>query len=112
MGGKKFRLKEFTVRAEIITELILERAGPVILKAFLLEVVTFRLLPIICPTVCAFSVPDGFSHCIPVLFSQLGFWEQTVANWSALFALSHFCLGFGFLGVHSLSLERETSTTY
>ena len=37
------------VRAEIITELILERVGPVIFKMFLLELITFRLLPVICP---------------------------------------------------------------
>ena len=38
-----------TVRAEIITELILERAGPVIFKTFLLELIAFRLIPVICP---------------------------------------------------------------
>ena len=35
-----------TVRAEIITELILERAGPVIFKTVLLELVAFRLIPV------------------------------------------------------------------
>ena len=38
---------EITVRAEIITELILERAGPVIFKTFLLELMALRLIPII-----------------------------------------------------------------
>ena len=38
-----------TVRAEIITELIPKRAGPVILKTFLLELIAFRLIPVICP---------------------------------------------------------------
>ena len=38
-----------TVRAEIITELILERAGPVIFKTLLLELIAFRLIPVICP---------------------------------------------------------------
>ena len=38
-----------TVRAEIITELIPERAGPVIFKTFLLELIAFRLIPVICP---------------------------------------------------------------
>ena len=38
-----------TVRAESITELILERAGPVIFKTFLLEIIAFRLIPVICP---------------------------------------------------------------
>ena len=38
-----------TVRAKIITELILERAGPIVFKTFLLEFITFRLIPVICP---------------------------------------------------------------
>ena len=38
-----------TVRTEIITELIPERVGPVIFKTFLLEFITFRLIPVICP---------------------------------------------------------------
>ena len=38
---------EITVRAEIITELILERAGPVIFKTFLLELKAYRLIPVI-----------------------------------------------------------------
>ena len=37
------------VRAEIITELILKRAGPVIFKTFLLELIDFRPMPVICP---------------------------------------------------------------
>ena len=40
---------QITVRAEIITELILERAGSVTFKTFLLELVAFRLTPAICP---------------------------------------------------------------
>ena len=36
-----------TVRAEIITELIPKRAGPVIFKTFLLELIAFRLIPVI-----------------------------------------------------------------
>ena len=38
-----------TIRAETITELILERAGPVILKTFLLQLKAFRVIPVICP---------------------------------------------------------------
>ena len=38
-----------TVRAEIMTELILKRAGPVIFKTFLLELIAFRPIPVICP---------------------------------------------------------------
>ena len=38
-----------TVRAEIITELILKRADPVIFKTFLLELIAFRPIPVICP---------------------------------------------------------------
>ena len=38
-----------TVRAEIITELILKRAGPVIFKTFLLELIAVRPIPVICP---------------------------------------------------------------
>ena len=38
-----------TVRAEIITELFLKRAGPVIFKTFLLELIVFRPIPVICP---------------------------------------------------------------
>ena len=38
-----------TVRAEIITELILKRVGPVIFKTFLLELIAFRPIPAICP---------------------------------------------------------------
>ena len=36
------------VCAEIITELILERAGPVIFETFLLEFIPVRLIPVIC----------------------------------------------------------------
>ena len=36
-----------TVRAEIITELNLERAGPVIFKTFLLKIMAFRRIPVI-----------------------------------------------------------------
>ena len=39
----------FSVRAEIITELIPKRAGPVIFKTFLLELIAFRPIPVICP---------------------------------------------------------------
>ena len=35
-----------TVRAEIITELILKRAGPVIFKIFFLELIAFRPIPV------------------------------------------------------------------
>ena len=38
-----------TVRAEIISELIPERVGPVISKSFLLDLITFRPIPVICP---------------------------------------------------------------
>ena len=38
-----------TVGAEIITELILERASPVIFKSLLLELMAFRLIPVIGP---------------------------------------------------------------
>ena len=38
-----------TVRAEIITELIPERAGPVIFKTFLLELIAVRPIPAFCP---------------------------------------------------------------
>ena len=41
--------KLHTVRAEIITELILKRVGPVIFKTFLLELIAFRPIPVICP---------------------------------------------------------------
>ena len=37
------------VRAEIIAEVILERACPIIFKTFLLEVIAVRLIPVICP---------------------------------------------------------------
>ena len=46
---KKRSVFDTTVRAEIITELILERASPVIFETFLLEFITFRLIPVICP---------------------------------------------------------------
>ena len=36
-------------RAEIIAELIPKRAGPVIFKTLLLELIAFRLIPVICP---------------------------------------------------------------
>ena len=39
----------FTVRAETIPELILERAGPAIFKTFLLELIAVGLIPVICP---------------------------------------------------------------
>ena len=38
-----------TVCGEIITELVLQRAGPAILKTFLLALTAFRLIPVICP---------------------------------------------------------------
>ena len=37
----------FTARAEIITELILERAGPVMFKTCLQELIAFRLIPVV-----------------------------------------------------------------
>ena len=37
------------IQFEIITELILKRAGPVIFKTFLLELIAFRPIPVICP---------------------------------------------------------------
>ena len=42
-------LRVITVRAEIITELMLKREGPVIFKTFLLELIAFRPIPVICP---------------------------------------------------------------
>ena len=44
-----FRQLLVTVCAEIITELILERAGPVIFRTFLSELEPFRLIPVIFP---------------------------------------------------------------
>ena len=38
-----------TVHAENITELIPKRAGPIIFKTFLLELIAFSLIPVICP---------------------------------------------------------------
>ena len=38
-----------TVRAEIIAELIQERARPVIYETFLMELMPVRLIPVICP---------------------------------------------------------------
>ena len=53
MGHEDLQLRpphNVTVRAEkIITEFILERAGPVICKTFLLEFKAFRPIPVICP---------------------------------------------------------------
>ena len=46
--SQEFDLNFHTVRAEIITELILKRAGPIIFKTFLLELIAFRLIPVIC----------------------------------------------------------------
>ena len=40
---------DITVRAEIITELILERAGQVIFKTFLLKLIAFTPIPVIFP---------------------------------------------------------------
>ena len=37
------------VRAEVITELIPERVGPVIFKTLLLELIAFRPIPVVCP---------------------------------------------------------------
>ena len=46
---KQINSRKNTVRAEIITELILKRAGPIIFKTFLLESIAFRPIPVICP---------------------------------------------------------------
>ena len=48
-GGRLHLAFSITVGAEIITELILERADPVTFKTFLLELIGFRLIPVICP---------------------------------------------------------------
>ena len=40
---------ETTVRAEIITELMLERVGPIFFKTFLLKLIAFRPIPVIFP---------------------------------------------------------------
>ena len=37
-----------TIRAEIVTESILKRSGPIIFETFLLELNAFRLIPVIC----------------------------------------------------------------
>ena len=42
-------LQKYRMRAEIITELILERADPVIFKTSLLELIAVRLFPVISP---------------------------------------------------------------
>ena len=49
VGNHAVIFTEITVRAEIITELILKRAGPVIFKTLLLELVAFGPIPVICP---------------------------------------------------------------
>ena len=48
-AGNNFDLNGTAVRAEIITEIILERVGPVVFKTSLLELIAFRLIPVICP---------------------------------------------------------------
>ena len=47
--NKNSNFSVITVRAEIVTELILKRVGPVIFKTFLLELIAFRPIPVICP---------------------------------------------------------------
>ena len=47
--NKSSNIFSSTVRAEIITELVLKRAGPVIFKTFLLELMAFRPIPVIYP---------------------------------------------------------------
>ena len=51
LKGRKKHINVFNIkfRAEIITELILKRACPVIFKTFLLELIAFRPIPVICP---------------------------------------------------------------
>ena len=48
VGLNRQRSATSTVRAEIITELILKRAGPVIFKNLLLELIAYRPIPVIC----------------------------------------------------------------
>ena len=43
-----YKILCITVRAKIIIELILERAGSVNLKTFILELIAFSLIPVIC----------------------------------------------------------------
>ena len=58
--GLRPRLRRHTVRTEIISEIILERASPVIFETSLLELVPFRLIPIICPA--RRTKPDFFNY--------------------------------------------------
>ena len=47
------------VRSEAKTEFILERAGPVIFKTGLLELIAFNLIPAICPARRAYLKVTG-----------------------------------------------------
>ena len=49
LGTAKNATVIHTVRAEISTESILERAGQVIFKTFLLELIVFRPIPVLSP---------------------------------------------------------------
>ena len=75
----------FTVRAEIITELILERAGPVFFKTFLLELIALRLIPVI-------SVQEEESLKITgkLINSGQGLSRNKFSNFSEINSWKHF----------------------
>ena len=73
-----------TVRTEMTTEFILERAGPVIFKTFFLEFVAFRLIPIFCPANCScwklletiINSKQGLSHDKISNLSEMNSWKH------------------------------------
>ena len=115
-----------TVRSEIITESILERAGPVIFKTFLLEFIAFRLITVIYPTRRAkpedywkrLLIPDrAFPTIKSVIFQKLNSWKYfsgsatiwvpTVVGtkWPPFTFLRSCAVSASFLGVHSRSFS-------
>ena len=78
--AEKKPIKGPTVRAEIITELILERAGPIIFWIFYRKLKAFRLIPVIWPAIRArpekywkrYSIPDrAYPAITSVIYQRL-----------------------------------------
>ena len=78
-----------TVRAEIITELILERAGPVILKTFLLELIAFRLIPDFCPARRE-QTQQSLKLLETIINSKQGLSRNKISNFSEINSWKHF----------------------
>ena len=83
--GNGSGISETTVRTEMITELILESAGPVVFKTVLLELIAFRLIPVI---FCKKS--KARKKLKTIINSRQGLSHNKISNFSEMNSRKHF----------------------